>query len=189
MYEICYNSNVRNLREFIFAGFYVLAKEWEGIDHLRLDKYYFLTRHFLNRTLRFIVHECPNDTDLLDNIFETMESAAELLCHVVEVFLEESRNVLMRKVIWDAKNKARTYFLLIKPHILAMARAEDSRVMDTINEFVFDELRKNIFTNENEQFRHILSPLIVEHILNVCKEEGIKSKPRKMLLHIAHQLK
>lgn len=189
VYEICYNSKIQNMAEFLFAGFCILAQEWQGIDHLRIDKFYSLARHLLNRTLRYVVHDNPDERELLDSVFDSIEPCAELLCHVNEVFLEEANNVMMRKVIWDPREKADTYFLLIKPLIVAMARSEDFRVMDSIKEYTFDELKKDIFPRESEEVRSILYPLLVKCILDVCKDSAIKPKNRRVLLHIGQGLK
>ncbi|KAL4711339.1 hypothetical protein ACJJTC_019180 [Scirpophaga incertulas] len=89
------------------AGFKILATEWYGIDHHRMDKFLMLVRRWLRGSLRSLsrcewrTKECRMYADMLsddDGILATKtpqyaRNAGSMLLHVVDCFLEELAKV------------------------------------------------------------------------------------------------
>jgi len=92
--------------EFL-AGFWrTIVREWEGIDRLRMDKYYMLIRRFVNASFRLLMR-CDWDSHHLQTYNDMLtKKAAGPLCpddnrvplslkyHLADVYLEELDKVL-----------------------------------------------------------------------------------------------
>ena len=84
--------------QFIRGCFTTLQREWMGIDHLRLDKYYSFIRKFINAWLRYLQERNWQEKDLAmykDIMVETVlqQKPDGLRFHVVDVFLPELAKV------------------------------------------------------------------------------------------------
>ncbi|XP_074596747.1 ribosomal RNA processing protein 1 homolog Nnp-1 [Brevipalpus obovatus] len=190
IFRICYDSHFANLGEFFAAGFKVLTNEWTGMDQYRVDKYYFLTRHMLNRCLRLALYDSDSrDFDFIDKIVNTIEPVSEFICHICEIYLEELDNVLVRQVIWDPSDKAEVFSYIIKPWIKVFAITDDSRTSVCINEYIFDELRKKYLKRGEDAFRVKLSKFLSTNLMEVAKDPETESKNRKIMYHLAEQMK
>ncbi|KAL0858679.1 hypothetical protein ABMA27_011171 [Loxostege sticticalis] len=89
------------------AGFKVLATEWFGIDHHRMDKFLMLVRRYLRGSLRVVrrcgwkLPACKAYADMLSNSDGVLcartplyaRNAGSMLMHVVDCFLEELAKV------------------------------------------------------------------------------------------------
>jgi len=91
--------------EFL-AGFWrMIVREWEGIDRLRMDKYYMLIRRFVNASFRLLMR-CDWDTHHLQTYNDMLAKKGGPLCpddnrvplsfkyHLADVYLEELDKVL-----------------------------------------------------------------------------------------------
>ncbi|KAJ0182909.1 hypothetical protein K1T71_000885 [Dendrolimus kikuchii] len=89
------------------AGFKVLATEWYGIDHHRMDKFLMLVRRYLRGSLRCLLRckwsldSCTLYTKMLsakDGLFAVntphyARNATSMLMHIIDCFLEELAKV------------------------------------------------------------------------------------------------
>ncbi|KAI9570285.1 Nop52-domain-containing protein [Boletus coccyginus] len=76
-------SSLRFLR-----GFWITTvREWNGIDRLRMDKYYMLVRRFLNASFRLLIRAKWDPSTLQDPTDARVP--AGLTFHLAEIYLEE----------------------------------------------------------------------------------------------------
>ncbi|KAG9130543.1 hypothetical protein Leryth_011796 [Lithospermum erythrorhizon] len=128
-----------------FEGFLVtLRREWSGIDHLRLDKFYLCIRRFVKAVFG-LVSRCGWDLELLREFVEVLEVSgffAEdrvlgngVVYHVVGVFVEELRGcfVKVEKEVVD---------LLFRPFFRVLAEGVDKILIGKVRGLVFEELLK-----------------------------------------------
>ncbi|KAJ1553786.1 Ribosomal RNA processing protein 1 B, partial [Nowakowskiella sp. JEL0078] len=85
---------------YLEAMWAILLREWHGIDHLRLDKYYLLLRKFHFTTFRWLEinewnQELVEDFSnlILKNILDPKSRNSEgIKLHTVEAMFEEMNN-------------------------------------------------------------------------------------------------
>lgn len=120
-----------------------LRREWNGIDHLRLDKFYLLIRKFVNAMFS-LMRKHKWDLEYLGKYIESLEDKAltaddKLLgngvnYHIASVFLDELRVFnfpLARKEVVD---------YLFRPFFTVMGRSLDKILVGKVKSYVFDEL-------------------------------------------------
>lgn len=122
-----------------------LRREWNGIDHLRLDKFYLLIRKFVNGMF-CLMRKYKWDLEYLKKYVEVLEDEALLAddkllgngvnYHIASVFLEEIKgfNVpLERKEVVDC---------LFGPFFSVLQKSLDKILIGKVKSNVFDELLK-----------------------------------------------
>lgn len=120
-----------------------LRREWNGIDHLRLDKFYLLIRRFVNGMF-CLMRKYKWDLEYLEKYMVVLENEAliaddKLLgngvnYHIASVFLQEIRgfNVpLERKEVVDC---------LFRPFFNVLQKSPDKILIGKVKSYVFDEL-------------------------------------------------
>lgn len=120
-----------------------LRREWNGIDHLRLDKFYLLIRRFVNGMF-CLMRKYKWDLEYLEKYVVVLENEAliaddKLLgngvnYHIASVFLQEIRgfNVpLERKEVVDC---------LFRPFFNVLQKSLDKILIGKVKSYVFDEL-------------------------------------------------
>ncbi|KAF9225487.1 Nop52-domain-containing protein [Gyrodon lividus] len=98
-------TNVPSSLNFLTGFWVTTVREWNGIDRLRMDKYYMLVRRFVNASFRLLV-QAKWDVSALREYNYILTSAGGPLCpndvrvpasltfHLAEIYLEELENAL-----------------------------------------------------------------------------------------------
>lgn len=118
-----------------------LRREWNGIDHLRLDKFYLCIRRFV-KAMFSLIRKCNWDLGLLGEFVGVLEDDLFLRddklgngvgYHVVGVFLDELKGcfVPVRREVVD---------LLFRPFFGVMGRSLDKVLIGKVRGLVFEEL-------------------------------------------------
>ncbi|PPQ99546.1 hypothetical protein CVT24_005334 [Panaeolus cyanescens] len=135
-------------------GFWeTIVREWNGIDRLRIDKYYMLIRRFVNATFRLLMrtgwnkHDCETSNNILMEgplNADDIRVPTSLAYHISDVFVEE----LDKALSTDASCSPAPLAVLLHPFLNYMARAPTSvaykRVLGSVLEPLFSALDPNV---------------------------------------------
>ncbi|KAF2199931.1 hypothetical protein GQ43DRAFT_397563 [Delitschia confertaspora ATCC 74209] len=93
---------------FLDAFWKTMAREWNGIGALRMDKFLYLIRQYLHASFRYLSHNTWSDTTAVDHyisIIETTPLNAKdmkipngLRYHVLDIYVDELEKVAGEKV-------------------------------------------------------------------------------------------
>ncbi|EDR15800.1 rRNA processing protein RRP1 [Laccaria bicolor S238N-H82] len=134
---------------FFLRGFWeATVREWNGIDRLRIDKYYMLVRRFVNATFRLLIRtewdqtSCDEYNDILVKeggpLCPTdIKVPASLAYHLADIYVEELDKVMGRA---DSHPLPAPLGTLIDPFIMFSARTPSSVTYDRINSALFEPL-------------------------------------------------
>ncbi|XP_047322696.1 ribosomal RNA processing protein 1 homolog B-like [Impatiens glandulifera] len=127
-----------------FSTFLItMRREWSGIDHLRLDKFYLLIRRFINASFRLLKGNSW-DLELSRRLVCVLEQDA--LCaqdnligsgvnyHIASVFLDELKQFLPLSL--------ETLDVIFKPFLKAMTESHDKLLVTKVGSNMFDVLLK-----------------------------------------------
>jgi ribosomal RNA-processing protein 1 len=103
------NENV--VLPFIDCFWKTMAREWSGIEALRMDKYLFLVRQYLNASFRYLSRRDWRNKEAIETYTKILEgtplNAADpkipngLRYHVLDIYVDELEKVGGNK--WDAE--------------------------------------------------------------------------------------
>ncbi|KAL3532789.1 hypothetical protein ACH5RR_006310 [Cinchona calisaya] len=127
-----------------FSCFLVtLRREWTGIDHLRLDKFYLLVRRFVNGVFR-LMRKYKWDLEYLGKYVEVLEEKGFLAddkllgngvnYHVVSVFIDELKG------FWVPLGRKEVVECLFRPFFNVMGRSLDKILVGKVKSCVFNTL-------------------------------------------------
>ena len=104
-----------NFLRFVEAFWKTIAREWAGIDALRMDKYLYLARCYVNQGFECASKQDWADEDLLDQYLRVLESVPlnvadakipnGLRFHVIDLYIDEldkvdtKRNAPLEKIL------------------------------------------------------------------------------------------
>jgi len=102
-----------NFCGFVQAFWLTLAREWSGIDALRMDKFLYLVRCYINQGFECIARQQWSDRELLQAYLEVLEEVPfnyrndkipnGLRYHVIDIYVDELDKVdVKRKAPLDA---------------------------------------------------------------------------------------
>ncbi|XP_060172384.1 uncharacterized protein LOC132603373 [Lycium barbarum] len=143
--RIC--SMVKNLDFSLFLHYFTdflitLRREWNGIDHLRLDKFYLLIRMFI-RSVFELMKKCGWDLEMIGKCSGVLEDNAFLATdnllghgvnyHIASVFLDELKGCFIP--VQDD-----VVFCLFKPFLSVLGKSEDKIMVGKVKSCVFEEL-------------------------------------------------
>ncbi|XP_016444755.1 uncharacterized protein LOC107770015 [Nicotiana tabacum] len=128
-----------------FSAFLItLRREWNGIDHLRLDKFYLLIRKFVGSVFE-LMKKCKWDLEVMGKCVEVLENNAFLATdkllghgvnyHIASVFLDELKGCCV-PIHNDVVG------CLFKPFLNVMGKSEDKIMVGKVKSCVFEELLK-----------------------------------------------
>ncbi|KAG0466995.1 hypothetical protein HPP92_018575 [Vanilla planifolia] len=129
---------------YLDAFLVTIRREWNGIDYLRLNKFYLLIRRFLRHFFLLLKENLWNLhlTQRLVNILleGSLLSADKFIAsgvnyHIAEIFLDEIVEFLPLAM--------ETLDLLLKPFLSVMQTTKDKVLVDKIKVNVFDRLAEN----------------------------------------------
>ncbi|PWN52297.1 Nop52-domain-containing protein [Violaceomyces palustris] len=158
-------------------GFWdTMIREWNGIDRLRLDKFYMLLRRFLNAAFRLLASEDWEENALFQFSF-ILEKPGGPLCspndlkvpdsivyHLSDIYMEE----LEKAVGWYEQQKAASTSIrgtvpvveLLEPFIRALATCHSGPIYERL-------------------LSGVIRPFLDDCLLAQRKETGQKEKPKK----------
>lgn len=124
-----------------------MRREWPGIDHLRLDKFYLLIRFFV-RNLFVLLKNMKWDLVVLDGFVGVLEKTAFFVddvndkglgngvtYHVVSVFFDEIKPFMPLRL--EVLN------LIFRPFVAVMGWSDNKVLLGKVKSHVFDCLSKN----------------------------------------------
>ncbi|KAG1838345.1 Nop52-domain-containing protein [Suillus tomentosus] len=160
-------------------GFWTMTvREWNGIDRLRMDKYYMLIRKFVNASFRFLVRTkwdsatveeynlilsgpsgplCPND----------IRVPTSLAFHLSEIYIEE-----LEKALTNSESPTPVPLsTLLSPFIVLAARTPTNTTYRHIQSSLFEPLHNLLKSSSGPPSRkkaRTLSPDYSKLLVNAC---------------------
>ncbi|TFK56726.1 Nop52-domain-containing protein [Heliocybe sulcata] len=111
--ELLLRSTSKEASLAFLSGFWeATVREWNGIDRLRMDKYYMLVRRFTNASFRFLIRENWESASLAEynNILirkggpmcpDDQRVPASLSYHLADIYLEELDKAMSNSPVSD----------------------------------------------------------------------------------------
>ncbi|KAH9997747.1 nucleolar protein,Nop52-domain-containing protein [Russula compacta] len=138
------------------ASFETIVREWEGLDRLRMDKYYMLIRRFVNASFRLLMRYdwasgcfkayndmlateggplCPDDHRI----------PSSLKYHIADIYLEELDKILN----WDTEAGGKCpprapLDTLIAPFLTLLARTSSNHTFERVMSTVLEPLIQSL---------------------------------------------
>jgi len=191
-------SNISSSLTFLRGFWTTLVREWNGIDRLRMDKYYMLVRRFVNASFRLLLRDCWQGAscneynDILTQAGgplcpDDVRVPASLTFHLVDIYLEELNKSLVGDDLLPVPLS-----LILSPFFTLASRTQASTTYKQIQLSVFEPLFSSLKApTASEEARSRKKPrLDLDYpnlVSNCCfqnpKERTIENaKLRKVLL-------
>ncbi|NXX32045.1 RRP1B protein, partial [Nicator chloris] len=156
------NTEARHL--FIQTFWQTMNREWNGIDHLRLDKYYMLMRLILRQSFE-VLKRSEWDEGLVEPLLQLLmkevmdpdsNSPTGIKFHFIDIYLDELAKVGAKELTADQNLK------FIEPFCKIAAKSKDRRVLHAVatgvfemmvdqSPFAIEDLMKELGTNSDEE--------------------------------------
>ncbi|KAL0068674.1 hypothetical protein AAF712_004390 [Marasmius tenuissimus] len=189
-------------------GFWeTIVREWNGIDRLRMDKYYMLVRRFVNAPFRLLLRDdwdqetcekyneiltrqggplCPNDTKV----------PTSLAYHLADVYLEELDKVLANAPSTSSSTPSAPLLFLLSPFVTLYARTPSSLTIKYLQTSLIDPLLSSLTPldeseDENPRSRKkrrtnsgSTNDAYTHLITNCCKDAPVDSLKKSLVRHL-----
>ncbi|RMC06206.1 hypothetical protein DUI87_15636 [Hirundo rustica rustica] len=149
---------------FIQTFWQTMNREWNGIDNLRLDKYYMLMRLILRQSFE-VLKRSGWDEGLVEPLLQLLmkeimdpdsNSPTGIKFHFIDIFLDELAKVGAKELTADQNLK------FIEPFCKIAAKSKDRRVLHAVatgvfemivdqSPFAIEDLMKELGTNSDEE--------------------------------------
>ncbi|NXH46989.1 RRP1B protein, partial [Dicaeum eximium] len=156
------NTEARHL--FIQTFWQTMNREWNGIDNLRLDKYYMLMRLILRQSFE-VLKRNEWDVGLVELLLQLLmkevmdpdsNSPTGIKFHFIDIYLDELAKVGAKELTADQNLK------FIEPFCKIAAKSKDRRVLHAVatgvfemivdqSPFAIEDLMKELGTNSDEE--------------------------------------
>ncbi|NWH38858.1 RRP1B protein, partial [Chloropsis hardwickii] len=156
------NTETRHL--FIQTFWQTMNREWNGIDNLRLDKYYMLMRLILRQSFE-VLKRNEWDEGLVQLLLQLLmkevmdpdsNSPTGIKFHFIDIYLDELAKVGAKELTADQNLK------FIEPFCKIAAKSKDRRVLHAVatgvfemivdqSPFAIEDLMKELGTNSDEE--------------------------------------
>ncbi|NWT73266.1 RRP1B protein, partial [Prunella himalayana] len=156
------NTETRHL--FIQTFWQTMNREWNGIDNLRLDKYYMLMRLILRQSFE-VLKRNEWDEGLVESLLQLLmkevmdpdsNSPTGIKFHFIDIYLDELAKVGAKELTADQNLK------FIEPFCKIAAKSKDRRVLHAVatgvfemivdqSPFAIEDLMKELGTNSEEE--------------------------------------
>ncbi|KAM4905810.1 ribosomal RNA processing protein 1 homolog B isoform 2-T2 [Sylvia borin] len=156
------NTEARHL--FIQAFWQTMNREWNGIDNLRLDKYYMLMRLILRQSFE-VLKRSEWDEGLVEPLLQLLmkeimdpdsNSPTGIKFHFIDIYLDELAKVGAKELTADQNLK------FIEPFCKIAAKSKDRRVLHAVatgvfemivdqSPFAIEDLMKELGANSDEE--------------------------------------
>ncbi|KIL71672.1 hypothetical protein M378DRAFT_155269 [Amanita muscaria Koide BX008] len=133
---------------FFLRGFWeTTVREWNGIDQLRIDKYYMLIRRFVNATFRLLICNGWN-SDACEEYSDILTVQGGVLCpsdnrvptslsfHLAEIYLEELEKALSA----SPSSPPAPLLKLLKPFFFLAAKTQHKTTYQRLRSALFEPL-------------------------------------------------
>uniref|UniRef100_A0A8B9CAM9 Ribosomal RNA processing 1B n=1 Tax=Anser brachyrhynchus TaxID=132585 RepID=A0A8B9CAM9_9AVES len=136
--HVIQNTEARHL--FIQTFWQTMSREWNGIDNLRLDKYYMLIRLILRQSFEVLKRNGWDESlrDLLLQLLmkEVMDPESNtpsgIKFHLIDIYLQELAKVGAKELTADQNLK------FIEPFCKFVAKSKDSSIMYAVAGGIFE---------------------------------------------------
>ncbi|KAF9270613.1 Nop52-domain-containing protein [Marasmius fiardii PR-910] len=147
----------------LLGGFWeTIVREWNGIDRLRMDKYYMLVRRFVNASFRLLLRNdwdqktceqyniiltrqggplCPNDVKV----------PTSLAYHLSDIYLEELDKVLANIPSTSSSTPKVPLILLLTPFITLYARTPSMPMLKYFYSSLIEPLLTNLTPSDDRE--------------------------------------
>ncbi|XP_059696019.1 ribosomal RNA processing protein 1 homolog B isoform X1 [Haemorhous mexicanus] len=156
------NTETRHL--FIQTFWQTMNREWNGIDNLRLDKYYMLMRLILRQSFE-VLKRSEWDEGLVEPLLQLLmkevmdpdsSSPTGIKFHFIDIYLNELAKVGAKELTADQNLR------FIEPFCKIAAKSKDRRVLHAVatgvfemivdqSPFAIEDLMKELGTNSDEE--------------------------------------
>ncbi|XP_030090538.2 ribosomal RNA processing protein 1 homolog B [Serinus canaria] len=156
------NTETRHL--FIQTFWQTMNREWNGIDNLRLDKYYMLMRLILRQSFE-VLKRNEWDEGLVEPLLQLLmkevmdpdsNSPTGIKFHFIDIYLDELAKVGAKELTADQNLR------FIKPFCKIAAKSKDRRVLHAVatgvfemivdqSPFAIEDLMKELGSNSDEE--------------------------------------
>ncbi|NXD35745.1 RRP1B protein, partial [Copsychus sechellarum] len=156
------NTEARHL--FIQTFWQTMNREWNGIDNLRLDKYYMLMRLILRQSFE-VLKRNEWDEGLVEPLLQLLmkeimdpdsNSPTGIKFHFIDIYLDELAKVGAKELTADQNLK------FIQPFCKIAAKSKDRRVLHAVaagvfemivdqSPFAIEDLMRELGTNSDEE--------------------------------------
>ncbi|NWU27134.1 RRP1B protein, partial [Dyaphorophyia castanea] len=156
------NTEARHL--FIQTFWQTMNREWNGIDNLRLDKYYMLMRLILRQSFE-VLKRNEWDEGLVERLLQLLmkevmdpdsNSPTGIKFHFIDIYLDELAKVGAKELTADQNLK------FIEPFCKIAAKSKDRRVLHAVatgvfemivdqSPFAIEDLMKELGTHSDEE--------------------------------------
>ncbi|NXR53609.1 RRP1B protein, partial [Hippolais icterina] len=156
------NTEARHL--FIQTFWQTMNREWNGIDNLRLDKYYMLMRLILRQSFE-VLKRSEWDEGLVEPLLQLLmkeimdpdsNSPTGIKFHFIDIYLDELAKVGAEELTADQNLK------FIEPFCKIAAKSKDRRVLHAVatgvfemivdqSPFAIEDLMRELGTNSDEE--------------------------------------
>ncbi|KAJ3052732.1 ribosomal RNA-processing protein 1 [Rhizophlyctis rosea] len=168
---------------YVEAFWKTMAKEWRGLDRLRLDKFYMLLRKFHGAAFRYL-EKSGWDEELVERYLgilrelplriNDMNGMPESLCyHTSEVYIDE----MDKAVEADVPEKVCTD--LLSPYFDILQRNASTQIYERMKEHIFEKVLELSTSPESDSKLHFDLPLIGRriHEIALAPETLKKNRP------------
>uniref|UniRef100_A0A8C3VHG1 RRP1B protein n=1 Tax=Catharus ustulatus TaxID=91951 RepID=A0A8C3VHG1_CATUS len=181
------NTEARHL--FIQTFWQTMNREWNGIDNLRLDKYYMLMRLILRQSFE-VLKRNEWDEGLIEPLLQLLmkevmdpdsNSPMGIKFHFIDIYLDELAKVGAKELTADQNLK------FIEPFCKIAAKSKDRRVLHAVatgvfemivdqSPFAIEDLMKELGTNSDEEDVFGDSKQESEEMLKTKADRGLSRK-------------
>ncbi|KAF8899012.1 Nop52-domain-containing protein, partial [Infundibulicybe gibba] len=134
-------------------GFWeTMVREWNGIDRLRIDKYYLLVRRFVNATFRFLIRY----NDILTShggplCPDNVKVPAGLAYHLSDIYLEELEKAMAKQLSSSPLPPAAPLGTLLTPFLSLAALTPTSTTYKRVESSLLKPLLSALSSGEDER--------------------------------------
>ncbi|EFJ10035.1 hypothetical protein SELMODRAFT_128938 [Selaginella moellendorffii] len=177
-----------------FEGYLgTMRREWGGIDHLRMDKFYLLQRKFVS-SMFMALRQQRWDKEIVQRYMDALKNRAFLSndlfpaqgcsMHLADIFLEQLDGVL--------PEEKEVLGILLEPFYATLALGPDKNVLKRVKEGVFDRLleaARESVKSENKLAEFVTSLPMEKRLFELAASADTLQGNRKVLYALSEDFK
>ncbi|KAG8933482.1 hypothetical protein FRC02_011771 [Tulasnella sp. 418] len=142
--------------DFLRGFWEMMVREWTGIDHLRLDKFYMLVRRFVNGSFRLLM-STDWEAKYVDEYNVIMDGSGGPLSygdrrvppsisyHLADIYLEE-----LDKVLADTSSRDTPVIKLLSPFTILASRTSNNATYTRLQNDLFEPLLSALSSSKSD---------------------------------------